>query len=270
MPTETVNKVLPWKSGVPAWIMAVEGAIIAGIGLFVINQQEGAVRAVLIALGALMLFNGVPRLIRHYGAAADNTDKDMIQGWYGTVVGIAAILLTLIVQPENLSTIAILFGIALIIAGALELYERFTANKDNRRLMMFVMPLILLVAGVVLVAIPISDRITPETFGQILALLGFALLALGLVRMWGNYQRREALKEAEAKRAQLAKEIAEADKRAGATEPAPVTPAPASVSPVTPAPAPANVPLAAAVPAVEPPPAGDEPVDPAVSAAVEP
>lgn len=243
MPTETVNKLLPWKSGVPAWIMAVEGAIVAGIGLFIINRGETASRAVLLALGALMLFNGVPRLMSYYNQREDTASMSIstIHGWFGVIAGVIAILLTLIVEPDNLSTIAILFGIALIVSGGLELYERFTAG-EGKRLLRFVLPAVLIIAGFILIAIPLSATVTPETLGQLLALLGFALLAIGLIRMYGNYQRMQAVKEASAKRELLAQEIAAADQRAGK----------AAISP------------AAAAPS------GDEPEDPAVKAALEP
>lgn len=247
MATETVNKLLPWKSGVPAWIMAVEGAIIAGIGLFVINRGDTASRAVLLALGALMLFNGAPRLMRYYGQREDTSmSVETLHGWFGVIAGVIAILFTLIAGPENLSTIAILFGIALIISGGLELYERFTSGEDNR-LMRFALPAVLIVAGLMLIIISLSATITPMVFGQLLALLGFVLLALGLIRMYSNHQREQALKEADAKHAQLAQEIVAAEQRTD--EPA--------------APPPVVSPAAAA-------PSGDEPEDPAVKAALEP
>jgi uncharacterized membrane protein HdeD (DUF308 family) len=282
MTQETVNKVLPWKAGVPAWVMAVEGAVIAGIGLFIISNPETASRAVLIALAVLLLVNAVPRLMRYYNHRAEaGMTLETIHGWLGVVGGAVALVLTLIVQPENLSTVALLFGIVIIISGVLELVERLTVQEGQRRLLLFLMPLVLIIAGVILVLIPLSATVTPETLGQVLALLGFALLAIGLIRVYGNYQRREAMKEADAKRAQLAKEIAEADKRAGkaAEPPAPVEPPPAAppapdeppppAAPVASVGAATGVPPSAASPVVAPP-DDDDPEDPAVKAALEP
>jgi uncharacterized membrane protein HdeD (DUF308 family) len=267
MPTETVDKLLPWKSGVPAWIMAVEGAVIAGIGLFVISSPETASRAVLIALAVLLLVNAVPRLMRYYNHRTEaGMTIETIHGWLGVIAGAVAIVLTLVVQQENLATVALLFGVTIIISGVLELVERFNAQAGKRRLLLFIMPLVLILAGVVLVLIPLSTTVTPETIGQVLALLGFALLAIGLIRVYGNAQRRAAMKEAEAKRAQLAKEIAEADKRAGKSAELLAEPPPAATMAAVGAAT--GVPPSAASPVVAPP-EDDDPEDPAVKAAVD-
>ncbi len=272
MPTETVKKALPWRAGAPAWIMAVEGAIIAVLGMYVIDQPTNAARVLLIALGALMLFNGVPKVSRYYHRPEEErAESDMLSGWFGTVVGGGAIILTLLADnPDSLVWVAILLGIALIIAGVLESFERFSANKGHRRLVQFIMPLILILAGLSLVGLRVSDRLTPLLVGQILALLGFALLAIGLVRMWGNHKARQAAKEAEEKRLLLAKEIADADAKAGKTAtpaPAPAAaappPAPAAAAPSAPPPA---APVAPPAPAATP---ADDPEDPAVSASLD-
>ena len=264
MPTETVKKALPWRAGTPAWIMAVEGLIIAILGMYIIQNQTGAVRILLIALGVLMLFNGVPRLSRYYnGPAEGKQEGDLLQGWYGTVVGAGAIGLTLLSDnPENLAGVVFLFGIALIIGGILDLFDRFSRNKGNRRLALFIMPIILIVAGLSLVTLRVSSTLTPELIGQILALLGFALFAIGLLRVYGNRKARRELAEAEVQRDKLDKQIADANARnaAAAGAAAAATPAPAA-----PAPAPAPAPAATApAPAPAAPPA--EPEDPAVAA----
>ncbi|MBL8145789.1 MAG: DUF308 domain-containing protein [Anaerolineae bacterium] len=253
MPTESVKKALPWRAGVPAWIMAVEGLIIAFLGMYIINQPASATRVLLIALGALMLFNGIPRLSRYYsGPAEGKQEGDLLQGWYGAAVGGAAIALTLLAGEDSLAGVVLLFGVALVIGGILELFDRFTKSKGNRRFGLFIMPIVLIVAGVSLTTLRVSQNLTPELIGQILALLGFALLALGLVRVYGNYQKRHELDEAKQQRDQLDKQISAAEQ--------PPAPAPAA-----PAPAPAAAPPAPAVP-----PSADDPEDPAVKAALEP
>ena len=251
MPTETVKKALPWRAGVPAWIMAVEGLVIALLGLFVLGQPSKSTQIVLLALGALMLFNGIPRLSRYYsGPSGERSEADLLHGWYGTITGGGAILLTLIVQEDNLSGVVILMGIALVIAGLLELYERFTAGKGNRRLAMFIMPIILLLAGGALISVRVIPGLTVDLIGQILALLGFALLALGLIRVYGNYSKRHELEDAKKQRDQLDQQITAAKQSA---KPA--------AAPAAPAPAPA--PAAPAAPVAAPP---AEPEDPAVAA----
>ena len=251
MPTETVKKALPWRAGVPAWIMAVEGVIIALLGMFILDQPSKATQIVLIALGALMLFNGIPRLSRYYSGPADGrTEGDLLHGWYATVVGGGAIALTLIVQEDNLSGVVILVGIALVIAGLLELYERFTTSKGNRRLMTFIMPILLLVAGIALISVRVIPSLNVALIGQIFALLGFALVALGLIRVYGNYQKRHELDAAKQQRDQLDKQISAAE-QPPAPAPAPAAPAPAPSAPAAPPPA-------------------DDPEDPAVKADLEP
>lgn len=253
MPTETVKKALPWRSEVPAWIMAVEGAIIALLGMYIINQPANATRVLLIALGALMLFNGIPRLSRYYnGPAEAKREGDLLQGWYGTVVGGGAIALTLLVGEDSLAGVVFLFGVALIIGGILEFFDRFQSGKGNRRLMMFIMPIILIIAGLSLVTLRVSQNLTPELIGQVLTLLGLALLALGVIRVYGRYQKRHELDAAKQQRDQLDKQITAAE--------GPATPAAPAPAPVAPAPAPA-----APAPAA-PAPAPTEPEDPAVAA----
>ena len=251
MPAETVKKVLPWRAGVPAWIMAAEGAIIAFLGFYILNNQESAIRVLLMALGVLMLFNGVPRLSRYYhGPADERAEADMLQGWYGAVVGGGAIFLTLLTRdnPEMLLWVIVLVGIALVIGGLLELFDRFTRNKGNRKLVMFIMPIILIIAGLALVTLRFSNTLTPELLGQLMALLGIALLALGLIRVWGNRVKRKELADAVKQRDQ-------ADQKIAAAQP-PATPAPAAPAPAAPV-----APVAPAAPA-----APGEPEDPAVAA----
>lgn len=250
MPAESVKKALPWRAGVPAWIMAVEGAVIALLGFYILDQPASAARVVLLALGALMLFNGIPRLARYYNGPTDErTESDLVQGWYGTIAGGGAIGLTLLAinNDESLGWIVWLVGVALIIGGVLEFFDRFTQNKGNRRLVLFIMPLILIFAGTSLVTLRFSQNLTVELIGQLMVLLGIALLALGLIRVWGNRQKRKELSDAVKQRDQL-------DKKIAASEPAtPAPAAPAPVAPVTPV-----TPVAPATP--------DEPEDPAVAA----
>lgn len=249
MPAETVKKALPWRAGVPAWIMAVEGLVIALLGFFILDQPGKSTQILLIALGALMLFNGVPRLSRFYSGPADERNEaDQLHGWYGTIVGAGAILLTLIVDQSNLSGVVSLVGIALIIAGLLDLFERFNASKGNRKLAIFIMPIIILAAGVALVSVRVIPGLSADLIGQIFALLGIALLAIGLIRVWGNRQKEKELADAVKQRDELDKKIASSQ---------PTTPAPAPASPAP------EAPVAPAAPA---PSAPDDPEDPAVAA----
>ena len=242
-------------------MMAVEGTVIAVVGMYILNQPEVATRALLVALGALLLFHGVPRLSRFYhGAAEARIAADQMLGWYNTAVGGAAVLLSLIVSNENLTVVAVLLGVVLAISGVLDLLERLRIDKAQRRPGFLIMPLILIAAGVALVVVRGIPSLNVEVVGQVLALLGLALLAIGLLRVYGNSKARATLKEAEAKQAALARDIAAAEAKVG-TQPQNVPPPP----PPAPAPVAAPPPVAPASSA-----GPDEPEDPAVKAALKP
>lgn len=188
---------LPWRAAVPAWLMVAEGAVVASVGQWLVNNPAGATVVLMLTLGAVLLVNGTLRLVRFLRAAQAGRDRwDAALGAPGAVAGIIAILIGLLVSMP-VETAALWFGVALVASGALEGFERIVRRPAARALWLFVLPAVQIGAGLALVVLAMSDNIDAAAIGQIVAVFGVALLALGLVRLAALRQGRGLLTEHE-------------------------------------------------------------------------
>ncbi len=190
---DAVDKRLPWRAAVPAPVMAAEGAVIAVVGLIIVNTPASAAVLLIVALGGYLLVHGALRLLRYLRAPSGGRDRwDAVIGAPGTAAGLAAVLFG-VLRTSRIETAALLFGLALVVSGALEGSERLVRRLAGPTIALFALPAVQLGAGLLLVILATSAVLNLAAIGGTVAGLGVALLVLGLARMAARRQGRGPL-----------------------------------------------------------------------------
>jgi uncharacterized membrane protein HdeD (DUF308 family) len=150
------------------YLLAISGAVSAIIGILVLAYPDPSVKLLGVFLGIDLLIAGLLLVLRGPGSGSDGSRTTAIV--LGTLALVAGVLV--IRNPgKSVALLAIAFGLYLIVAGALTVARAL--GKSERRGVGVVHGLVVLAAGIVIVAWPDLGLKT------LAVLIGIALLLQG-------------------------------------------------------------------------------------------
>lgn len=129
----TLQQGLPWRKGIPWWLVLVEGVLIIALGLYLVFQPDAARSTVRGLIGAFLIANSVIGI----GAGLSNATRHLpmspyrlIRGGIGLLVGLLVILQPVFKYVDADATRTIL-AVGLTLWGLIGLYGSFATHNEG-------------------------------------------------------------------------------------------------------------------------------------------
>lgn len=184
---DAASKNLPWRKDVAWWVILIQGLVLAGLGLYVLTQDQSAARIIIIVISLLLIADGV--------MAGLASLRGRVSGQAGTLnainAGIAIIiglivLLGLLIPFLELGTAAILLALGLIASGAISLVLVLFMRPEGTslRLTRVAGPIVWIALGVLALMTASGDTNFDliRIVGVVSLVLGVILLVLAFIR----------------------------------------------------------------------------------------
>lgn len=186
------------KNYVPQALLAI------AIGLILIIWPDTALRWVVVVSGILLIISGIYSIVSYYTSKQrENAPSRMLLA-NGVIVLLFGIVLC--ISPLFfINFLMVLLGLLLVIGSAAQLWTLGIARRAAGAIpgILFIVPLLLLIAGLVIVFNPFSSaRVATIMFGISALVFGAiqlynAYVVTGYLKQAGNASRKEAAKPAE-------------------------------------------------------------------------
>jgi uncharacterized membrane protein HdeD (DUF308 family) len=180
--TEHLKKASPMQKSAPWWLAAVEGAVAALLGIYLIIDPIGASIIFGIALSIVILVSGA--LQTYAGVRARSAEPGttstliLVRGLIGLIAGGLIIILWLVDFLTFTAGTWMLYG-ALLVYGLLGIYLGFASRPQGRIRWGMILNSLLMVGLAVIVLFMTDEGDATQAAGAILILFGVLLIIYG-------------------------------------------------------------------------------------------
>jgi uncharacterized membrane protein HdeD (DUF308 family) len=184
---DAASQNLPWRKDVAWWVILIQGLVLTGLGLFVLVQNEGAARIIVLVVSLLLIGDGVmAALAALRGRVSGQAGMlNSLNAGIGIIVG-ALVLLGLLVPFLDLATAAIILALGLIVSGAISLVLALFMRPEGAplRMLRVVGPIVWIVLGVMtlMTASDTNNFDLLRIIGIVSLVVGIVLLVLAFIR----------------------------------------------------------------------------------------
>lgn len=132
---EAAKQLAPWKTSLPWWVVLIEGLVVAGIGLMVILDPQGANVNLALALSAGLLIAGLLQIWDIWKERVPEKIDSLVgaRAGIGVYAGLVVLVLYFIEGALTRASGYGIFGSAAVIYGLLALVQVFRTGGDKRR-----------------------------------------------------------------------------------------------------------------------------------------
>jgi uncharacterized membrane protein HdeD (DUF308 family) len=191
---------LPWRKGIPWWLVLVEGALIIALGLYLYFQPDSARSTVRGLIGAFLIFNsviGIAAGLRETTRNLPMSPYRLIRGGVGLLVGLIVVLQPIFTYIDADATRTIL-AVGLTLWGLIGLYGAFaTHDEGGFRWNTVILSGLSIALAIMLFSSGDTANSLLEPIGIIAIVVGFVLIAYSYA-LYRNSQSRTGLPNPEA------------------------------------------------------------------------
>jgi uncharacterized membrane protein HdeD (DUF308 family) len=191
---------LPWRKGIPWWLVLVEGALIIALGLYLYFQPDSARSTVRGLIGAFLIFNsviGIAAGLRETTRNLPMSPYRLIRGGVGLLVGLIVVLQPIFTYIDADATRTIL-AVGLTLWGLIGLYGAFaTHDEGGFRWNTVILSGLSIALAIMLFSSGDTANSLLEPIGIIAIVVGFVLIAYSYA-LYRNSQSRAGLPNPEA------------------------------------------------------------------------
>jgi uncharacterized membrane protein HdeD (DUF308 family) len=181
---QVVQQGLPWRRGIPWWLVLVEGILVLGIGLFLAFQPDSARSTIRGLIGLFLIFNSLLGIVSGLRPATRNQPMApyrLLRGGIGLFAGLMVVLQPVFEYVDADATRTIL-AVGLTLWGLIGLYAAFaTHDEGGFRWNTIVLSGLSIVFAVMLFRTSSSDNPFVEPAGYVAIIVGLILLAYAYV-----------------------------------------------------------------------------------------
>lgn len=174
----------PWRRGISWVLVLIEGAIILGIGLFLVFKPGAAQNTIRGLVGGFLVFNSVLGLLSGLRGEASQSPMApyrLVRGGIGLVVGLIVVLQPVFEYVDANASRTIL-GVGLILWGAFGLLATFATLRDEgMRWSNVILSGIAIAFAIMIFATDKNDHSFVRPIGVVALLIGAILLVYGYV-----------------------------------------------------------------------------------------
>jgi uncharacterized membrane protein HdeD (DUF308 family) len=191
---------LPWRKGIPWWLVLVEGALIIALGLYLYFQPDSARSTIRGLIGAFLIFNsviGIAAGLRETTRNLPMSPYRLIRGGVGLLVGLIVVLQPIFTYIDADATRTIL-AVGLTLWGLIGLYGAFaTHDEGGFRWNTVILSGLSIALAIMLFSSGDTANSLLEPIGIIAIVVGFVLIAYSYA-LYRNSQSRTGLPNPEA------------------------------------------------------------------------
>lgn len=189
-----VRQGLPWRRGIPWWLVLVEGIIVLAIGLFLTVQPDAARSTVRGLIGAFLIFTSVLGIASGLRPATRNLPMApfrLLRGGIGLLTGLVVVLQPIFdyVDADAARTI---LAVGLTLWGLIGLYAAFaTHDEGGFRWNTVILSGLSIAFAIMLFRTSASDNPFVRPVGIVAIIIGAILLAYAYVLFRSRYEPSE-------------------------------------------------------------------------------
>lgn len=189
-----VRQGLPWRRGIPWWLVLVEGIIVLAIGLFLTVQPDAARSTVRGLIGAFLIFTSVLGIASGLRPANRNLPMApfrLLRGGIGLLTGLVVVLQPIFdyVDADAARTI---LAVGLTLWGLIGLYAAFaTHDEGGFRWNTVILSGLSIAFAIMLFRTSASDNPFVRPVGIVAIIIGAILLAYAYVLFRSRYEPSE-------------------------------------------------------------------------------
>jgi uncharacterized membrane protein HdeD (DUF308 family) len=176
---DMLTQTAPWKRGVGWPVLAIEGLLGIGIGIYVLVDPDGARDIIRQILGAMLLINGLLRIVhgfRDNPKGLPSTPYRLVSGGIGATVG-AIVLLENVSDYITVDAARVILALGLLAFGIIGLAAAVgTRESGGLRRGPLITAAIYLIFAVLLIYNVRRDSLNIEIFGIVFIILGVLFL----------------------------------------------------------------------------------------------